>query len=70
MWVSMMGLAGPLCPLWVLRSQVLEQDQEPGWLAGCLAGRGSQHPQQSAGIWRWLSWGGYSFSIFFPLQDS
>lgn len=34
MWASMMGLADPLCPLWVLRSRVLEQDQEPGWLAG------------------------------------
>lgn len=45
---------------------VLEQDQEPGWLAGR---RSSQHPRQSAGTWHWLSWGGY-FIFFFPLQDS
>lgn len=37
MWVSVMGLVDPLCPLWVLRSRVLEQDQEPGWLAGWQA---------------------------------
>lgn len=28
------GVSRSLCPLWVLRSRVLEQDQEPGWLAG------------------------------------
>lgn len=60
------GVAHPLCPLWVLRSQVLEQDQEPGWLAGRQ--RQSASPAECRDLA--LDQLGRLFLFFFPLQDS
>lgn len=69
MWVSMMGLAGPLCPLWVLRSQVLEQDQEPGWLAGWQA-EAVSIPSRVQGFGAGSAGEVILFLFFFSLQDS